>query len=77
MSAIDDLRERIARALGVDRNHVLFAWGSHPVHPIRVSLVERDGGPLRALRDDETVTMMTAGVVWTIDGWKVKGDDHG
>ena len=71
MSSVDVLRDRIARALGVDRNRVLFTWGAHPVHPIRVSLVEGAGSTPRALRDDETASMMAAGVVWTADGWKV------
>ena len=75
MSTIDDLRNRIARALDVDRNRVLFTWGSDPVHPVAVSLAEHTGGEVRPLREDETVTIVQAGVEWAVGVMKVKGDE--
>ena len=72
MSSVDDLRNRIATALDVDRNRVLFTWGSDPVHPVAVSLVCA-GGEVRPLREGETVAIVRAGVEWTDGVWKVKG----
>ena len=73
MSTIDDLRNRIARALGVDRNAVLFTWGDDPVHPVAVSLAEHPGGEVRPLREDETVAIVAAGVERDGGVMKVKG----
>ena len=73
MSTLDDLRNRIARALDVDRNRVLFTWGSDPVHPVAVSLAERPCGEVRPLREDETVAIVQVGVEWTGGVMKVKG----
>ena len=73
MSTLDDLRNRIATALGVDRNRVLFTWGSDPVHPIAVSLAEHPGGEVRPLHEGETVVIVAAGVEWDGNVWKVKG----
>lgn len=73
MSTLDDLRNCIARALDVDRNRVLFTWGSDPVHPVAVSLADGAGGEVRHLREDETVAIVRAGCEWDGNVWKAKG----